>query len=133
MAGRGAVGLGILRADSYETMLDDARGEIAQGLKAQLGALSGSTRVFYSAVQAYAAEELLAYVGPSFQRALFLNSADEATDAALKLARAGTKRSELIALQGAWGLPWRSFAFRPRRPFCRFPDLARCSFRRPLR
>jgi putrescine aminotransferase len=102
MAGRGAVGLGILRADSYETMLDDARGEIAQGLKAQLGALSGSTRVFYSAVQAYAAEELLAYVGPSFQRALFLNSADEATDAALKLARAGTKRSELIALQGAY-------------------------------
>lgn len=73
-----------------------------QEMKDQVERLAFYSNAAYSSVRAEAAEELVTHSYPSMEGVFFCNSGAEANETALKIARKGTGRSHIVAMNGGF-------------------------------
>jgi 4-aminobutyrate aminotransferase-like enzyme len=74
---------------------------VVEALRRQAGILNTNTRYLHEGLVGYA-ERLLATLPEPFTRCWFVNSGSEANDLALRIARAHTRRRDVMVLEGAY-------------------------------
>ena len=75
---------------------------VVEAVKDQLDKVALSSRVFFNPLQAKLASELTTISPGSLSRCFFSNSGTEAVEAALKVARLSTGRSQFVSTEGSY-------------------------------